>query len=63
MEEKVTKCLEAVGKAIKDMLTSANNEAELIGLMAIYASGFQETYEKAIDEAVEELANREKEGN
>lgn len=63
MEEKVIKCLETIGKAIKELLASANNEAELVGLGAIFASGFQQTYEKAVDEAVEEIEKREEEGN
>ena len=61
MEEKVIKCLETIGKAIKDLLASANNEAELIGLAAVFAAGFKETYEKAVDEAVEEIEKRKEE--
>ena len=61
MEEKVVACLETIGKAIKDLLTFANNEAEIIGLMAMFAAGFQKTYEKAIDEACDELCKREEE--
>jgi hypothetical protein len=63
VEEKVTKCLETIEKAIKDLFVSSNNEAEAIGLAAIFAVGFKDTYEKAVDEAFAEIENREKEGN
>ena len=62
MEEKVTKCLEAVGEAFKELITSADNEAELIGLVAMVMGSIQETFEKAVEEGVDELKKREKEG-
>lgn len=61
MEEKVMECLETIGKAIKELLVSANNEAEIVGLALMFSTGFQGTYEKAVDEAVEELEKREEE--
>jgi hypothetical protein len=63
MEEKVMECLEKIKKALKELFVSANNEAELVGLALMLSTGLQETYEKAVDEAVEELEKREKEGN
>lgn len=61
MEEKVTKCLEAIGEAFKELITSANNEAEVVGLMAMVLGSFQETYEKAVEEGINELEKREEE--
>lgn len=61
MEEKVTKCLEAVGEAFKELITSADNEAELIGLVAMVMGSIQETFEKAVEEGVDELEKREEE--
>jgi hypothetical protein len=63
MEEKVAKSLEAVLKEIKDLILSANNEAEMIGLVTLFAVGFQDAYDKAVDEAVDELAKKLKEEN
>ena len=63
MEEKVTKCLETIGKAFKELITSANNEVEVVGLMAMVLGNFQETYEKAVDEGIDELKKREEEEN
>ena len=62
MEEKVTECLATIGEAVKKLIVSANNEAEVIGLVAMFAAGWQETYEKAVDEGFAELNARE-EGN
>lgn len=62
MEEKVIKCLETVGQAIKELITSANNEAEVIGLVTLFAAGFQETYDKVVEEAIDEVEKREEEG-
>lgn len=61
MEEKVTECLNTIGEAIKELIVSANNEAEMIGLMTMFFAGWEETYKKAIDEGVEELEKREEE--
>ena len=61
MEEKVKKCLDTIGQAVKELIISANNEAEMIGLMALFFAGWEETYKKAIDEGVEELEKREEE--
>lgn len=61
MEEKVIKCLEKVGQAIKELITSANNEAEVIGLVTLFAAGFQETYDKVVEEAIDEVEKREEE--
>jgi hypothetical protein len=61
MEEKVIKCLETVGQAIKELIISANNEAEMMGLMVMFLGGWEETYKKAIDEGVEEIEKREEE--
>ena len=61
MEKKVIKCLETVGQAIKELITSANNEAEVIGLMTLFAAEFQETYDKAVEEAIDEIEKREEE--
>ena len=61
MEEKVTKCLETIGKALKELIASASNEAELIGLFAMVMGGWKETYEKAIEDGVAELEKREEE--
>lgn len=63
MEEKVTKCLEAIGEAFKELITSADNEAELIGLVAMVMGSIQKTFEKVVDEGIEELKKREEEGN
>lgn len=63
MDERVTKCLDTIGEAFKTLVASANNELELIGLVAAVMGELQETYEKAIDEGVEELEKREKECN
>lgn len=61
MEEKVIKCLETVGQAIKELLISANNEAEVIGLMTLFAAGFQETYDKVVEEAINEIEEKKEE--
>ncbi|MEE0969193.1 MAG: hypothetical protein U0M06_07495 [Clostridia bacterium] len=61
MEEKVIKCLETVGQAIKVLITSANNEAEVIGLMTLFAAGFQETYDKVVEEAINEIEEKKEE--
>lgn len=63
MDERVTKCLDTIGGAIKALITSANNEFEMIGLVTAVVQGFQETYEKAVDDGVEELEKKEKEKN
>jgi hypothetical protein len=61
MDERVTKCLDTIEEAFKTLITSANNEVELIGLMATVLGEFQETYEKAVSDGIEEL--EKKEGN
>lgn len=63
MEEKVTKCLEAIGVAFKELIASADNEAELIGLVAMVMGNIQETLNKAVEEGVDALQKREEEGN
>lgn len=59
MDERATKCLDTIGEAFKTLVLSANNEMELIGLMVAVMGKIQETYEKAIDEGVDELKKRE----
>jgi hypothetical protein len=61
MEAKVKECLDTIGEALKKLIASANNEAELIGLFALVASGWTPTYEKAIEEGINELEKREEE--
>lgn len=61
MEEKVIKCLETIGQAVKELITSANNEAEIIGLVAMFSAGFQETFDKAVEEAFDEIEKKEEE--
>jgi hypothetical protein len=61
MEEKVTKCLETIGKAFKELIISANNEAEAVGLITLVLGSFRETYEKAVEEGIDELVKREEE--
>jgi hypothetical protein len=61
MEAKVKECLDTIGEALKKLIASANNEAELIGLFAMVMGGWKETYEKAIEEGVAELEKREEE--
>ena len=63
MDKRVKKCLDMIGEAFKTLIISADNEAELTGLAIQVLSGFQETYEKAIDEGIEELGKRENGGN
>ena len=63
MDERVTKCLDAIGGAIKELIASSKNETEMIGLVAMFFAGWADTYKKAIDEGVEELEKREEEGN
>ena len=63
MESKVKECLDTIGEALKKLILSASNEAELIGFFAMVSSGWTSTYEKAIDEGIAELEKREKEGN
>ncbi len=61
MEEKVKECLDTIGEALKKLIASANNEAELIGLFALVSVGWKPTYEKAIEEGIAELEKREEE--
>lgn len=63
MDERVTKCLDTISEAFKTLIVSANSEIEVVGLVAAVIGKFQETYEKAIDEGIDELEKREKEGN
>ena len=63
MDKRVSKCLDTISEAFKTLVTSANNEAELVGLMMAVFGELQNTYEKAIDEGVDELKKREKEGD
>ena len=58
MDERATKCLDTIGEAFKTLVLSANNETELVGLMVMVMGKVQETYEKAIDEGVDELEKR-----
>lgn len=61
MEAKVKECLDTIGEALKKLVASASNEAELIGLFAMVMGRWTETYEKAIEEGVAELEKREEE--
>ena len=61
MEAKVKECLDTIGDALKKLIVSANNEAELIGLVAMVMGGWEETYKKAIEEGVGEIEKREEE--
>jgi hypothetical protein len=62
MDERAKKCLDTIGEAFKTLIISANNEAELTGLAIEVLGEFQNTYEKAIDEGIEELEKRENGG-
>lgn len=64
MEERVTECLNTMREAITKLLASANNEAELVGLITLLFAGWEETLNKALDEGTEKVEKREeKEGN
>ena len=62
MDERVKKCLDTLGEAIKSLVASANSELEVIGLVTVVLDEFKETYEKAVNEGFDELEKREKEG-
>ena len=62
MDERVKECLDTIGEAFKKLIVSANNEAEVIGLMSMVLSSWTEIYNEAIDEGIDELEKRE-EGN
>ena len=61
MDKRVTECLDTIREAFKTLVTSANSETELVGLVMVVLGKMQETYEKAIDEGVNELEKREEE--
>ena len=61
MDKRVAKCLDSIGEAFKTLITSANSETELIGLMVTVFSNIQGIYEKAVDEGINELEKRKKE--
>jgi hypothetical protein len=63
MDERVTKCLDTIREAFKTLIASANSECEIIGLVLAVLGELEKTNEKAIDEGVDELKKREKEGN
>jgi hypothetical protein len=61
MEAKVKECLDTIGEALKKLILTASNEAEIIGLFAMVGNGLTTTYEKAIEEGINELEKREEE--
>ena len=50
MDERVTKCLDKIGEAFKELIASANSDTDMIGLVTAVLYKFQPIYEKAIDE-------------
>lgn len=63
MDERVTKCLDKIGEAFKELVASANSDTDMIGLVTAVLYKIQPIYEKAIDEGYELFENKEKEGN
>ncbi len=63
MDERVTKCLDTIGEAFKTLVTSADNELEVLGLVAVALHELPKTYENAMEEGFNELEKRKKEGN
>jgi uncharacterized pyridoxal phosphate-containing UPF0001 family protein len=63
MDERVKKCLDKVCEAYIELLASASNEMEAVGLFAVLQNESEEVIVEAITEGFEKFENREKEGN
>ena len=63
MDERVKKCLDKICEAYKELLASASNEMEAVGLFAVLHRESEEVIDQAITEGYEKFENKEKEGN
>lgn len=61
MDERITKCNDMICEAFKTLIRSSHSNSDAIGLITIVLHEFPKTYEKAINEGFDEIA--EKEGN
>ena len=61
MDKRSTECLNSIGEALKTLATSADSEAELIGLLLEVMRDFQKVFDESMTEGILELKKRKKE--